>query len=301
MASSPISRSPVANPQVLRRASVESVSLPAKGLTDLQGTSRGPDLRRLLSMDGFDAPTTGAKQVGGTEALAQVFARMAQLLTESARLLGGEGAAKGPGLPDTTSKQGAPVQESKAVDTADTASKKGNTLTFTNDGTTPMTIQFTPNAGEKAIDSVTLEPGKKQVVEFPEGWSGNFRNTAGDGKAATLGEVKFNGGGNQTYYDVSYIEGNNAAMTMKPVSGGRESGTGENLLASAPESIKARDAHGSVYGIKKTTTSDVQDPAVVDFYRKHVGADQGYVIPKDDLSALGTGDTHLDVHLKNLE
>ncbi|MFP2933212.1 SDR family NAD(P)-dependent oxidoreductase, partial [Pyxidicoccus sp. 3LG] len=175
------------------------------------------------------------------------------------------------------------------------------TMTFSNDGTKPMTLQFTPNAGEKPVDSVTLAPGEKRTVEFPKGWSGNFRDTAGDGTAATLGEVKFDGGHGQTYYDVSYIEGHNASMTIQPRSGGRTSGTLENLVASAPDSIKAKDANGAAYGIKKTTTANVQDPQVVDYFRKKVGADQGYVIPTDDASTLGTRDTHLDVRLKNVD
>jgi hypothetical protein len=127
----------------------------------------------------------------------------------------------------------------------------------------------------------------------------NFRSSSGDGAAATLGEVKFDGSGGQTYYDVSYIEGDNASMTIQPESGGKKSGTEKDLLASAPDSIKARDANGHVYGIKKTTTSNVQDPSVVDFYRKHVGADEGYVIPTDDASTLATKDSHLVVHMKN--
>ena len=39
---------------------------------------------------------------------------------------------------------------------------------------------------------------------------------------------------------------------------------------------------------------------MVDFYRKHVGADQGYVIPTDDASTLATRDTHLVVRMKDL-
>ncbi|PTL76238.1 hypothetical protein [Vitiosangium sp. GDMCC 1.1324] len=179
--------------------------------------------------------------------------------------------------------------------------KTGNTMTFTNDGTSPMTVKFTPNAGDKEIASLTLKPGETLTQQFPEGWSGNFRSTAGDGTAATLGEVKFNGGSNQTYYDVSYIEGNNAAMTIQPEEGGRLSGTMDDLLGSAPDSIKAKNADGNAYGIKKSTTSNVQDPGVVDYYRKHVGADQGYVIPTDDASTLGSSDTNLSVHLKNLD
>ncbi|WP_254623919.1 hypothetical protein [Myxococcus sp. CA033] len=245
--------------------------------------------------------------------------------------LGGEGAQFG-GVPDLGAETGipdsmlppmpgAPVPQQKAlastpteqpaagataVDASQKAAqpngvkKDGNTLTLNNDGDKPMTVNFTPNAGEKAVDSVTLQPGESRTVKFPEGWSGNFRSDAGDGKNATLGEVKFNGGMGQTYYDVSYIEGHNTSMTMQPESGGRKSGTLDNLLSSAPDAVKAKGPDGSAYGIKKTTTSDVQDSSVVDFFRKHVGADQGYVIPKDDASTLGSGDSNLVVHLKNL-
>ncbi|RKH43315.1 hypothetical protein [Corallococcus llansteffanensis] len=193
-----------------------------------------------------------------------------------------------------------PVAKAQGASQPQGAVKGKNTLTLNNDGTTPMTVNFTPNAGEKAVDPVTLKPGESRTVQFPDGWSGNFRSASGDGKNATLGEVKFNGGMGQTYYDVSYIEGHNAAMTMQPVGGGRLSGTTDNLLASAPDSVKAKGADGQAYGIKKSTTANVQDPEVVDFFRKHVGADQGYVIPTDDASTLGSSDSNLVVHMKNL-
>ncbi|RKH10890.1 hypothetical protein D7V97_12760 [Corallococcus sp. CA053C] len=203
---------------------------------------------------------------------------------------------------NTTPPQDAPpfAKAEGASQPSQGAVKGKSTLTLNNDGTTPMTVNFTPNAGEKAVDSVTLKPGESRTVQFPDSWSGNFRSASGDGKNATLGEVKFNGGMGQTYYDVSYIEGHNAAMTMQPVSGGRLSGTTDNLLASAPDSVKAKGADGQAYGIKKSTTANVQDPEVVDFFRKHVGADQGYVIPTDDASTLGSSDSNLVVHMKNL-
>ncbi|WNG57728.1 thaumatin family protein [Archangium gephyra] len=256
----------------------------------------------MFGVDGFDSPLSAKKaggiEAGGLEAMVQELARMVQELSKAAELLGGEGGASGQALPGLQAPAKG-VEGASGVG-APGAAKGGNTMTFTNDGTSPMTVNFTPNAGDKSIDSVTLKPGEARTVEFPQGWSGNFRSTAGDGAAATLGEVKFNGGDNQTYYDVSYIEGTNASMTIEPEGGGRKSGTMENLLASAPDSVKAKTADGSVYGIKKTTTSNVQDQGVVDFYRKHVGADQGYVIPTDDASTLGTKDSHLVVRMKDL-
>ncbi|AKJ03610.1 hypothetical protein ATI61_119139 [Archangium gephyra] len=319
MAIAPLSRSSIACPS----SPVRAPSAPST-----QPVSAPPareSLRQLFAADGFDSPMSAKKagglEAGGLEAMVQELARMAQVLSKAAELLGGEGGASGQAMPglkslakgvDGASGAGASAQAlpelkspPKSVDGAGGvgapgAAKGGNTMTFTNDGTSPMTINFTPNAGDKAIDSLTLEPGKAQTVEFPKGWSGNFRSTSGDGAAATLGEVKFNGGGDQTYYDVSYIEGDNASMTIEPEGGGRKSGTMENLLASAPDSVKAKSADGSVYGIKKTTTSNVQDPGVVDFYRKHVGADQGYVIPTDDASTLATKNSHLVVRMKDL-
>ncbi|MDY7232284.1 hypothetical protein [Hyalangium rubrum] len=340
---------PVSRPSVPALSSDRVSQAETRGLRSLDssqfgGTRRGQglDMRRMLQSDGFDSPMMDPKQVNNLKEVAQVFARLAQVLSQTARLLGGEGgpglqgtpAVKGaqtppsapgaknapsvpgeqpapamqgtPGEQPTPAAQpapaepGAPVSQAQAIGSPGDAKKEGNTMTFTNDGTKPMTIQFTPNAGEKPMDPLTIEPGKTQTVAFPQGWSGNFRSTSGDGAAATLGEVKFNGGGNQTYYDVSYIEGLNASMTIEPEGGGRKSGTLDNLLASAPDAIKAKDANGQTYGIKKTTTSNVQDPGIVDYYRKLVGADQGYVIPTDDASTLGTGSTHLNVRLKNL-
>ncbi len=342
MALSPVSRSFVSSPSFQRASGVER---PANAGSSATGSRQFEPLRQLLQMDGFDGPQ-GAAKGNGVEALAQNFARLAQVLTDATRVLGAEGAQRPPcgaspasnvkgcnaaslgrGVDGFDAAPAAPVAQNAAAaqsapvaPTAHSAPaapasqtqpvtgvgdsqgvpKNGNTITFKNDGTTPMTIKFTPNAGEKELDSITLEPGKTQTVPFPENWSGNFRSTAGDGTAATLGEVKFDGGFGKTYYDVSYIEGNNASMTMQPEEGGRVSGTHDDLLSAAPDSIKARNADGSVYGIKKSTTSNVLDSGVVDYYRKHVGADEGYVIPTDDASTLGSSDKNLVVSMKNL-
>lgn len=280
----------------------------------------------------------GVGKAGGLDSTVKMLSQMTELLTKATQMLasqlgqgvqgvqGLQGAAKGgmpaPSAPSAAAGTPAPSAPSAAAGAPaapaapaaqgvskaagpDPVAQKGSevgkrTMTFVNDGTSPMNIQFTPNAGDKAVDGVTLKPGETKTVSFPDGWSGNFRSTAGDGKNATLGEVKFDGGGNNTYYDVSYIEGANAAMTIAPESGGRVSGTMDNLLSGAPDSIKAKDANGQTYGIKKTTTSNVQDASVVDYYRKHVGADQGYVIPTDDASTLGSQSSNLVVHMKNL-
>lgn len=339
MALSPLSRSSFSLPSTLSTSSTQAASTPSRALSGRQGAQQSNALQKMLMSDGFDSPMgMGGTKAAGVEATVRMLSQVAELLAQSVKMLGSElgtgsqpvsgvsgaqqsGMAGGQSaVPDLGAAPSAPTGTAPSTSANTPASaapsdkvaapenvspsqggpKGARSMTFTNDGTSPMTIQFTPNAGEKAVDSVTLKPGETRTVDFPENWSGNFRSTAGDGKAATLGEVKFNGGGNQTYYDVSYIEGNNAAMTIQPESGGRKSGTLDNLLASAPDSIKAKDGSGNAYGIKKSTTSNVQDGSVVDYYRTKVGADQGYVIPTDDASTLGSGDSHLSVHLKNL-
>ncbi|NBD08183.1 MULTISPECIES: thaumatin family protein [Corallococcus] len=268
-----------------------------------QGGGEGADFGGAPDLGGEGADFGGVPDLGGEGA---DFGGAPDLGGEGADFGGAQQAAAAEAAPAPAQSAPPAAQKQPAASGAQGAapaagaSNGKNTLTLNNDGDKPMTVNFTPNAGEKAVDSVTLKPGESKTVQFPEGWSGNFRSDSGDGKNATLGEVKFGGGFGQTYYDVSYIEGHNAAMTMQPEAGGRKSGTMEDLLASAPDSVKAKGANGEAYGIKKSTTSNVQDPEVVDFFRKHVGADQGYVIPTDDASTLGSSDSNLVVHMKNL-
>ncbi|MDW8845685.1 thaumatin family protein [Erwinia sp. MMLR14_017] len=209
--------------------------------------------------------------------------------------------------PESTAPQSPTTVDSAAASTSASAVSSDadidpsqNSLTFENKGDKAMTISFTPNAdGSAKPDDLTLQPGETKTQKFDPNWSGNFRSTQGDGANATLGEVKFDGSSGQTFYDVSYIEGNNAAMTIGPAKGdGRVSGTLDDLVSNAPDSIKAKDAEGNVYGLKKSTTANQQDAAVVDYYRQHVAADKGYVIPSDNASTLGSSSKNLKVELK---
>jgi hypothetical protein len=273
----------------------------------------------------FDAALSGALQTewtrreeardqakaAGNEALAQHFQNELDVL----KLMMPEGAPTETKVPSST-KGPEPLQHeaiaqpepvvtndrpTHAPDKVDrpTSAPEGNSLTFVNEGDKPLNIVFTANAGEADIASITLQPGETMSQSFPEGWSGNFRSTAGDGAHVTLGEVAFNGGvdGTQTFYDVSYIEGNNARMTIEPSEGGPVSGTLDDIVSNAPDSIKARDADGNVYGVKKTTTSEVFDNPVIDYYRSAIGEGEGYVVPKDDISTLGTSSDSLTVRI----
>lgn len=176
-------------------------------------------------------------------------------------------------------------------------------LNFTNESNEDITIKFTPNPGSKELQDVTLKPGESMSQEMPEGWAGNIRKSTNDQDIATLGEFKFGdnsagsnaNGANQTYYDVSLIEGYNGNMTITPSGGGRTSGSSEDLLQGAPESVKAKDADGNTIGINKTTVAEQFNSEVVDYLRTKVDADESYVVPKDDLSTLGTQKNQLDV------
>ncbi|OPA86142.1 hypothetical protein BFW87_25685 [Pseudomonas fluorescens] len=246
-------------------------------------------------------------KASGNEALAQHFQNELDVL----KLMMPEGVPSGATPPPVRASESEPAK-SPVTDTATLAATPGappaerpkdapagNTLNFTNERDTPMTIVFTANANQPAIPSITLQPGESLAQAFPEGWSGNFRSTTGDGANATLGEVAFNGGadGKQTFYDVSYIEGNNARMTIEPSAGGPVSGTLKDIVSGAPDSIKARDDQGNVYGLKKTTNAEVINDSVVSYYRSAVGDGQGYVVPKDDSSTLGSQSNSLNVRI----
>lgn len=318
---------------IISTALSQTYSAPTPPTPPVPQTPTSNPYQGLFNTDGFDSYSSKSQ---GLDALVSQLGQMMEAILQFSNLMGGEQGAgegvpelNGPGggtppsppqnpytqnayspTPETQQANGpnptgTPTHPSEVNAPAPTSGNNptggaGNTMDFTNDGDKPMTVNFTPNAGGQPIPSMTLQPGESIRQEFPQGWSGNFRTADGDGANATLGEVAFNGGSNNTYYDVSYIEGNNVNMTIAPESGGRTSGTMENLVEGAPDSIKARTADGEVYGLKKTTTSEVRDASVVDYYRGKVALDEGYVDPYDDASTLGTSDTHLEVRLKNV-
>lgn len=176
-----------------------------------------------------------------------------------------------------------------------------NSLTYENKGKEAYTISFTSNAenADAKLPDVTLQPGEVKTIEIPEGWGGNVRTNKGDGKNITLGEFKFNGGDkkDQAFYDVSYIEGFNSRMQIQPMQGGRVSGTLDDLTNGVPESMKARDQSGNAYGIKKTTDDNKIDGDIVKYYRNKVKDAEGYVVPDDNTSTLGTNSRNLKVDL----
>jgi hypothetical protein len=87
--------------------------------------------------------------------------------------------------------------------------------------------------------------------------------------------------------------------TIEPGGGGRKTGSLTNLLQNAPESVLARNAQGEVYGIKKSTIRDIQDPAVVNYLHQMIPVGDAYAFPTDDAATAGAQDNHLVVHMKD--
>lgn len=90
---------------------------------------------------------------------------------------------------------------------ASAAAVSANTVTFWTLDDVTRTVYFTPSEGSSQLDSVTVNNKEKTVVNFPQGWIGNYyavqegqQNVPG-----MLGEVNFNSWGDLTYFDVSGI------------------------------------------------------------------------------------------------
>jgi hypothetical protein len=207
----------------------------------------------------------------------------------------------GSAFPDDSNFPWQPNSEPSTFVTTDqhVPSGPGNSALLINDGAKPMHIKFTPNAGQQQIPDIVLQPGERRTIDFPPGWSGNWRSTAGGGDSYTLVEVAFDQFNGMTFYDVSFIEGSNMGATIEPKGGGRKTGTLKNLLIDAPPGLITYDAQGRPYGIKKSTISDIQDPAVIEYLSQHVPLGEGYKFPTDDASTAGTQDHRLIVHMQD--
>ncbi|KAI6783024.1 uncharacterized protein J7T54_002186 [Emericellopsis cladophorae] len=79
------------------------------------------------------------------------------------------------------------------------------------------TIYFTSNEERFPMEPVTVSSAEKTTVEFADGYVGNFYAVPeGDGpQDAMLGEVKFGGWGEMTYFDVSAIVNANDKNNVK--------------------------------------------------------------------------------------
>jgi hypothetical protein len=147
---------------------------------------------------------------------------------------------------------------------------------------------FEPQFGD-AFKSVTLQPGTYQTVALPAGFSGRVQKMTGRvDEPATWAEVTFNGYKDMTFFDASYIRGNNGAMVMKMRDNSAIAGTQEDLLSEAPDDAKGTSSSGQPY-LKATEGFDgsvVLD--LVAFYRNKLPSGLGYVRNFDDSATKGS-------------
>jgi hypothetical protein len=91
-----------------------------------------------------------------------------------------------------------------ALATAVTAT---NVVHFVNQDATERTIIFTPNTGLATIPKITIAGLATANQTFPNEWIGNFYSVSKGAKdvPGMLGELRFNGFADATYFDVSAI------------------------------------------------------------------------------------------------
>lgn len=141
---------------------------------------------------------------------------------------------------------------------------------------------FQPQFGD-AYKSITLQPGTYQTVTLPNNFSGRVQKMTGHvDEPATWAEVTFSGWKDLTFFDVSYIRGNNGAMVMKMADNSAIAGTQEDLMSEAPADTKGVSSTGQPYlkateGFDGSLTLDL-----VEFYRDKIPTSLGYVRNFDD-------------------
>ncbi|RYF12788.1 MAG: hypothetical protein EOO40_00345 [Deltaproteobacteria bacterium] len=169
-------------------------------------------------------------------------------------------------------------------------------------GTTPMTFNFyadvaafQPQFGD-AFKTVTLQPNSYQTVTLPQGFSGRLQKMTGRvEEPATWAEVTFNGWKDLTFFDVSYIRGNNGPCVMKMVDNSAISGTQEDFYSQVPADARGVSSTGQPY-IKDTEGFDGSLKSdLINFYRQHVPTNTGYVRNFDDASSKGSASKHMVV------
>lgn len=82
-----------------------------------------------------------------------------------------------------------------------------NFVQFVNQAAEDKNIIFTANAGLESLETLILPGYASANQTFPEGWIGNFYSHDADKPniPGMLGEVRFNGFADATYFDISSI------------------------------------------------------------------------------------------------
>ncbi|CAD6502553.1 BgTH12-05144 [Blumeria graminis f. sp. triticale] len=82
-----------------------------------------------------------------------------------------------------------------------------NSVNFVNQDGTTRTIIFTSQSGQQQLNSIKVAGNSAIQQEFPQGWIGNWYSVSegSPNVPGMLGEVRFDGFGGATYFDVSAI------------------------------------------------------------------------------------------------
>ncbi|RYE91811.1 MAG: hypothetical protein EOO77_47675, partial [Oxalobacteraceae bacterium] len=112
-----------------------------------------------------------------------------------------------------------------------------NTIRLANRGPKPENFAFFANAGPFQPDlgapyaTFALSRGGVKKVLLPKAWSGRLQKLSGTSDdAATWGEFAFDGYLGLTFFDVSFVRGNNGGMLMRSADGNVVSGTADDLI-----------------------------------------------------------------------
>jgi hypothetical protein len=156
-------------------------------------------------------------------------------------------------------------------------------FTFVNTSAETVWVGVLNNPGHPLPEDggFQLDPGTSRTLDLPDNWAGRFWprtgctfDANGNGTCETgdcarglkcggaggippvsLAEITLNGSGDQDYFDVSFVDGYNVPMRMKPIGGQpdpnnpywcTEGGCATDLLSTCPEELRQYNGSGRV-------------------------------------------------------
>ena len=159
--------------------------------------------------------------------------------------------------------------------------------------TTPGTPSYTQDARYFPVD---VASSTTQVVEVPPSWAGRVQKMTGrEDDPATWCELVFDGFRGMTFFNVSYLHGNNGPVLMYPWQDSPRSGSALRAAQVAPQGATVRD-HGGTEVVCGTVEGPSPRRALVrrfyhefDFTPAH-----GAVVPADtDQATRATHERHI--------
>ncbi|KAI7886032.1 Osmotin, thaumatin-like protein [Lichtheimia hyalospora FSU 10163] len=121
--------------------------------------------------------------------------------------------------------------------------------------------------GQSKASTQVVAKGSQTTYSLPSNWQGRFwardqcqgkecNAIAGAADPASLAEFTFKGHGGYDYYDLSFVDGFNLPMSIKPIHPKKESGADQyrcgaptcNKLPSCPSDLQVKNHKGHVVG-----------------------------------------------------